>query len=314
MAYVQSYTLSNSAPIHDPGYFDVPICNQFSNQPPARDPTQSISAYDLNQAINLTINDNKDSYTVYQQPTRPSPSLMTESNDSMTGYYGPHTKPYNQLRKKKELQTVVYDTEHFTGRGAQDDYSYLVNPPMAVDNRLMGPTSTYQQTMSGQQPVQDFLNFQSIPNIAGLQWQQPQQQQQISNPYSSANSYKVCPCCTRPYNMQQNVPPCATCPFARKGAMCPMMMKQMNMRRRMEREDSDDDSDDGSDSDEDEEPPKKKQEKQEKVSKKYKKAQLKDNKKKATAASSLFFIALIVILIAIFFFLYKFSVEKKIKF
>ena len=302
MAYVPSNS-ATFAPVHDPGYFDVPICNQFSNQPPPRDPTQSISNYDLNQAINLTINDNKESYRVYQTPTRPSASLMTESNDSMTGYYGPHK---NQLRKKKELQTVVYDTEHFTGRSAQDDYTYLTNPPMAIDNRMMAPTSTYQQTMYGQGgSAQDFLNFQSIPNIAGLQWQSPVQPP-VVNPYSPAHSYKICPCCTRPYNMQANVPPCATCPFARKGAMCPMMMKQMNQRRKVEEYESDSDDDD---SDDEEEPVQKK-----KSSKKDKKEKQTDTKKKPNAVSSLFFIALIVLLIAIFFFLYKFSVEKKMRF
>ena len=41
------------APVHNPGYFDVPICNQYSNKN-IRDPNQNLTEYQLNTKVNLT--------------------------------------------------------------------------------------------------------------------------------------------------------------------------------------------------------------------------------------------------------------------
>lgn len=68
------------------GYYDVPINNEYSNKT-VRDAPIIANEYNLNKIINTTINDNKAVYTSFQDPTIPSPSLYTESDQSMSGYY-----------------------------------------------------------------------------------------------------------------------------------------------------------------------------------------------------------------------------------
>lgn len=68
------------------GYYDVPINNEYSNKT-VRDAPIIANEYNLNKIINTTINDNKAVYTIFQDPTIPSPSLYTESDQSMAGYY-----------------------------------------------------------------------------------------------------------------------------------------------------------------------------------------------------------------------------------
>lgn len=68
------------------GYYDVPINNEYSNKT-VRDAPIIANEYNLNKIINTTINDNKAVYTSFQDPTIPSPSLYTESDQSMAGYY-----------------------------------------------------------------------------------------------------------------------------------------------------------------------------------------------------------------------------------
>jgi hypothetical protein len=68
------------------GYYDVPINNEYSNKT-VRDEPIIANEYNLNKIINTTINDNKAIYTIFQDPTIPSPSLYTESDQSMAGYY-----------------------------------------------------------------------------------------------------------------------------------------------------------------------------------------------------------------------------------
>lgn len=68
------------------GYYDVPINNEYSNKT-VRDTPIIANEYNLNKIINTTINNNKAVYTSFQDPTIPSPSLYTESDQSMSGYY-----------------------------------------------------------------------------------------------------------------------------------------------------------------------------------------------------------------------------------
>jgi len=68
------------------GYYDVPINNEYSNKT-VRDAPIIANEYNLNKIINTTINDNKAVYTSFQDPTIPSPSLYTETDQSMAGYY-----------------------------------------------------------------------------------------------------------------------------------------------------------------------------------------------------------------------------------
>ena len=109
----------NDAPIMNKGYYDVPINNQFSNIE-YRDTPVITNEYQLNKNINVTMNDNNSEYVVYQQPTRPSKSLYTESDQQTTQYYNNEralsfdsSKP---LMKKKELENF-YDGGHGGGHG-----------------------------------------------------------------------------------------------------------------------------------------------------------------------------------------------------
>lgn len=74
------------------GYYDVPICNEYSNVE-IRDKPFDVNEYQLNQLVNLSINNNKNNFNVYQDPTYPSPSLYLETDQSMSGYY--HKDPLN---------------------------------------------------------------------------------------------------------------------------------------------------------------------------------------------------------------------------
>jgi len=74
------------APIKNQGYYDVPIYNEYSNKD-IRDSAKKTNNYLLNRQINLTLNNNKENYIVYQDPVIPSPSLFLETDAPMSGYY-----------------------------------------------------------------------------------------------------------------------------------------------------------------------------------------------------------------------------------
>mgnify|MGYP000468482524 FL=1 len=64
-----------TGPVNNTGYYDVPICNQYSNKD---DHTKPVYVNDskLNTHIQLVLNNNKDSYLVNEKPTQPSESLF----------------------------------------------------------------------------------------------------------------------------------------------------------------------------------------------------------------------------------------------
>ena len=100
---------NQGAPVSNLGYYDVPICNEFSNVE-KRDKAIITNEYALNREINNTINDNHAQYKVYQDPTIPSPSLNLECDRSFAGYYykDPLSLAYadaTPLIKKKEYST-----------------------------------------------------------------------------------------------------------------------------------------------------------------------------------------------------------------
>jgi hypothetical protein len=100
---------NQGAPVSNLGYYDVPICNEFSNVD-KRDKAIITNEYALNRDINNTINDNHAQYKVYQDPTIPSPSLDLECDRPFAGYYykDPLSLAYadaTPLIKKKEYST-----------------------------------------------------------------------------------------------------------------------------------------------------------------------------------------------------------------
>lgn len=126
------YSLGNSAPVDNPGYYDVPIHNQYSN--PVREGNEvKLSNYALNTTIANTINNNDDNYIVYSSPTKPSPSLYIEQDVPMSGFqYGNNLSNYipalNEKNKFNERQVPggyipPQDTEKFTN--GENDYSNL---------------------------------------------------------------------------------------------------------------------------------------------------------------------------------------------
>lgn len=98
---------SFGAPIMNNGYYDVPIDNQYSNQPMPRNRQTAMTSYQVNKNINKTINDNEGNYLIYNEPTIPSPSLYYETDQSMSGYYQDpmylSSDAGMPLMKKKEL-------------------------------------------------------------------------------------------------------------------------------------------------------------------------------------------------------------------
>lgn len=96
------YSLGNSAPVINPGYYDVPIENKYSN--PVREGNEvKVSNYNLNTTIGNTINNNNDNYEVYSSPTKPSPSLYIEQDASMSGYeYGHNMNDYKPVMAEKK--------------------------------------------------------------------------------------------------------------------------------------------------------------------------------------------------------------------
>jgi hypothetical protein len=122
--------MSSFAPYVNHGYFDVPICNQYSNNSPYVEPTKA-TKYNVNTKIFNTLNQNNESYVLDpDQPSlnQPSKSLYTESDIQSTGYYNNlNLKSYNNkvpinstdfldnnmpIVKKKEMVPL---TESFYG-------------------------------------------------------------------------------------------------------------------------------------------------------------------------------------------------------
>jgi hypothetical protein len=91
------YSLEDG-PVSNKGYYDVPINNQYSNIEYRNTPVIT-NEYQVNKKINLTVNDNRDDYIVYEQPTRPASSLYLES-DMQTPYYSNNVP----LKKKERIE------------------------------------------------------------------------------------------------------------------------------------------------------------------------------------------------------------------
>ncbi len=91
--------VNQGAAVVNKGYFDVPICNQYSNKDVNRNKYQ-VDQYLLNRQIQNTLNSNHDEYIVDNYPNVPSPSLYTESDIPKSRYYN---KDY----------IIHYPNEHF---------------------------------------------------------------------------------------------------------------------------------------------------------------------------------------------------------
>ncbi len=99
-----------NAPVTNNGYFDVPICNEYSNVNQPRT-IKNTNEFSLNNTIANTLNDNKQEYIVKQIPTRPSMHMLYQT-DMSNSYYN------------KNYVNRYYDVEQFTNR---ETHEYMNN-------------------------------------------------------------------------------------------------------------------------------------------------------------------------------------------
>ncbi len=96
-----------NSPFTNIGYFDVPICDDYSNPNQPR-VIKTSDQYDLNNTIMNTVNNNKEEYIVTQYPVRPEASLYYQSNVS-NSYYD------------KNYVNKYYNVEDFSNREMTDN-------------------------------------------------------------------------------------------------------------------------------------------------------------------------------------------------
>ena len=164
------------APIMNNGYYDVPINNQYSNQPYPRDNISDINDYNFNQKIALTVNDNKENYRYLQRPTVPATSLYYENNNNQQGgyYQDPmflSSDANTPLTKKKEQQICNYINtpviESFRGGSSSSGNGGhpSVNYPEPIVNNGQYTQMTYPNNRTT-----GYLNTQAMPNISRNYW------------------------------------------------------------------------------------------------------------------------------------------------
>lgn len=167
--------MSFGAPIVNQGYYDVPICNQYSNKE-NRDKPIFVDDYNLNKKINVTINDNNAEYIVNQEPTRPLKSLYIESDKQTTKYYNDPIMLSSDanipLVKKKEQTPYQNDgmIENFQGGGGDGygDGYYNQGPNQGAYNGYIN--SGGKGVMMGNTYYPGYLNTQLMPNVNTLYW------------------------------------------------------------------------------------------------------------------------------------------------
>ena len=107
-----------TASIINKGFYDTPICNQFSNKE-IRDKPTVLNQYNLNRDIGVTMNDNMGNYIVYNDVNSPSGSLMYESDYPQSGYY---------YSNKQNPMNLAYDgASPIVKRADSKVYNYISN-------------------------------------------------------------------------------------------------------------------------------------------------------------------------------------------
>lgn len=162
----------SGAPIMNNGYYDIPINNQYSNQPMQRNTPVITDTYQINKELRNTVNNNQGNYVIYNKPNLPSSSLYIESDKPMSGYYQDPMKI--PLMKKKEMNGQGY-VEHYNngnsellGRGAGigPGSGYTLGPGRNIQNPYID--MQYQNQWSYNDP--GYTNYSFVPQL-----QQPKQ-------------------------------------------------------------------------------------------------------------------------------------------
>jgi hypothetical protein len=83
------HTLQNSlySSVDNKTYFDVPICDKYSNISYNNDVPKVKTSCQLNQQIGRRVNDGNNFYYVDSMPNIPSPSLYNERDEDYSDYY-----------------------------------------------------------------------------------------------------------------------------------------------------------------------------------------------------------------------------------
>ena len=189
------YSLGNAAPIINPGYYDVPIQNKYSN-PQRNGPYKQMTNYQFNGQVANQINNNNENYEIYQTQSYPSPSLFIEQDKSMSGYgYTNNSNQYNgamiqkkQFNRKQIPQNApTHILENFDNQQEEVYLDYENTNRLDRNkhnrNQTQGlqqhhqPNITYNNNFENNQ-TPDYLNVGSMPNIAGLYNQPPVQHHQ----------------------------------------------------------------------------------------------------------------------------------------
>ena len=129
------YSLSNSAPINNVGYYDAPIYNQYSN-PRRTGPYQQITNHRFNHHIADTYNGNNDNYEIYQTQNYPSQNLFIENGPVDAGYgYTGNNGEYNgaiinkppQYRRNIPHPSEAYSIENFENQESEMEMAMNAN-------------------------------------------------------------------------------------------------------------------------------------------------------------------------------------------
>lgn len=191
------YSLGNAAPVQNPGYYDVPIQNQYSN-PQRTGPVQQMSNYQFNNQIAGQINNNNENYEIYASQSYPSPSLFIEQDASMSGYgYANNMNQYTgaMIQKKQFNRRQIPQNapphllENFVN--SEQSMETPISPQDFQESNRLDRNKTHRANTQGlrrhyggkrnpyvpQQPnityndynyPPSYLNVGSMPNIAGL--------------------------------------------------------------------------------------------------------------------------------------------------
>jgi hypothetical protein len=184
---MSSYSLSNSAPLNNIGYNDVPINNQYSN-PQRNGPYKQISNYQFNHQVSDTLNSNNDNYEIYQSQSFPSPSLFIEQDSSMSGYgYTSNNGNYNgaSIQKKQfNRQTIPHPSEVYAIENFENEDVQLQKNANKLDNIKIQKEIPFKKPLmdSNQQYTQQHAQPHSQHHNSQQQ-QQQQNQQVVYNNY-----------------------------------------------------------------------------------------------------------------------------------
>lgn len=137
----------SASPIDNSGFYDIPIHNELSNKE-IRDKPIYTNEYILNRNINLTVNDNSGLYKVFQDPTVPSPSLYTETDQPMSGYY--YKDPMNlsfevPITTKKNSKIYNYiNTDLNPSLGIEKFGTFGITSPNSTENANFSNNTVYE--------------------------------------------------------------------------------------------------------------------------------------------------------------------------